>query len=218
MEIANFTLTKMQFRRKIPSFVFGVSIGLIIGIGFFIFKLDDYFNKIKTASTKEIKIIEQPVIQEKKAETKEDKERYKINTKVSPYTNYKEVDSMIRSEDNEINLAKEEFISVKNIKLIDLDVTQKDTMAAKLAGVNRNENASLFFVEFWKTPLNSKGYRMTRNRIILYGFSDFSSLNLYKVDEVYYLKSEDQVYKVSPNADFMPMDRVNDADLLAKIN
>ena len=208
----------MQIRRKIPSFIFGVSIGLIIGIGFFIFKLDDYFNKMKSAAKETIKIIEKPVPQEPEKETKNDKERYKISTKVSPYTNYKEVDSLIRTEDGEINLAKEEFISVKNIKLIDLDAVQKDTLAAKLAGVNRNENADLFFVEFWKTPLNSKGYRMTRNRIILYGFSDFSSLNLYKVEDIYYLKSEDQVYKVSPNADFMPMKRVSDSDLLAKIN
>jgi hypothetical protein len=208
----------MQIKRKIPTFIFGVSIGLIIGVAFFLFKLDDYFNKIKSAAVKEIKIIEKPVLQEKKEEPKDVKERYKINTKVSPYTNYKEVDSLIKHEDSEINVAKEEFISVKNIKLIDLDAVQKDTLAAKLAGVNRNENTDLFFVEFWKTPLNSKGYRMTKNRIILYGFSDFSSLNLYKVDDVYYLKSEDQVYKVSTHADFMPMDRVNDADLLAKIN
>ncbi len=208
----------MQIKRKIPAFVFGVSIGLIIGVGFFIFKMDDYFSKMKSASSKEIKVIEQPVQQEEKEKTKEDKERYKINTKVSPYTNYKEVDSLIKSEDGEVNLAKEEFISVKNIKLIDLDNNQKDTLSPKLAGVNHNDNATLFFVEFWKTPLNSKGYRMTKNRIILYGFSDFSSLNLYKVDDFYYLKSEEQVYKVSANSDFMPMDRVSDSDLLAKIN
>ncbi len=208
----------MQIKRKIPAFVFGVSIGLIIGVGFFIFKMDDYFSKMKSASTKEIKVIEQPVQQEEKEEPKNDQERYKIDTKVSPYTNYKEVDSLIKSEDGEVNLAKEEFISVKNIKLIDLDNNREDTLASKLAGVNYNDNTTLFFVEFWKTPLGSKGYRMTKNRIILYGFSDFSSLNLYKVDGFYYLKSEEQVYKVSSNSDFMPMDRISDSDLLAKIN
>lgn len=35
----------MQIKRKIPAFVFGVSIGLLVGIGFFILKLDDYFDK-----------------------------------------------------------------------------------------------------------------------------------------------------------------------------
>ncbi len=208
----------MQIKRKIPTFIFGLSIGLIIGVGFFIFKMDDYFSKMKSASTKEIKVIEQPVRQTEKEEPKDDKERYKINTKVSPYMNYKEVDSLIREDDGEVNLAKEEFISVKNLKLIDLDNNQADTLAANLAGVNHNESTTLFFVEFWKTPLNSKGYRMTKNRIILYGFSDFSSLNLYKVDDVYYLKSEDQVYKISVNSEFMPMDKVNNADLLTRIN
>lgn len=208
----------MQIKRKIPAFVFGVSIGLIIGVGFFIFKMDDYFSKMKTAVTKEVKVIEQPVKQDAKEEPKDDGSRYKINTKVSPYTNYKEVDSLIKNEDGEVNVMKEEFISVKNLKLIDLDEVQKDTLSQKLAGVNSTDHSGLFFVEFWKTPLNSKGYRMTKNRIILYGFSDFSSLTLYKVDDVYYLKSEEQVYKVAVNSEFMPMDRVNDSGLLARIN
>lgn len=207
----------MQIKRKIPAFVFGVSIGLIIGIGFFIFKLDDYFNKIKSAATNQIKIIEQPVKQEEEKSEAEEKERFKINTKVSPYTNYKEVDSLIK-EDKSINLAKEELISVKSIKLIDLDVAVKDSLVATVAGVNASSNSNLFFVEFWKTPLNSKGYRMTKNRIMLYGFSDFSSFNLYKVDDNFYLKSEEQVYKVDINPDFMPMERVSNSELLARIN
>lgn len=207
----------MQIKRKIPAFVFGVSIGLIIGIAFFIFKLDDYFNQIKSAATNQIKIIEQPVKQEETKQTSDEKERFKINTKISPYTNYKEVDSLLK-EDPEINLAKEELISVKSIKLINLDLIRKDTLASNVAGVNQVSDNDLFFVEFRRTPLNSKGYRMTKNRIMLYGFSDFSSLNIYKVDDVFYLKSEDQVYRVSVNPDFMPMERVSNSDLLARIN
>src|SRR5688572_4209240 len=98
----------MQIKRKIPAFVFGLSIGLLIAIAFFIFKLDDYFNKFQSSVTKEVKIIEKPAAPEEKPEPKNDKERYKINTKVSPYTNYKEVDSLIKEEGGEINVAKEE--------------------------------------------------------------------------------------------------------------
>ncbi|MGZ3933104.1 MAG: hypothetical protein ACXVP0_17890 [Bacteroidia bacterium] len=206
----------MRVKRKIPSFVFGVSIGLIIGVGFFMFKLDDYFNKMKLAATNQVKIIEQPVKEQEKKEESSTENRFKIATKPAAQVNYKEVDSLIK-EEPEINVAKEEFLSVKNIKLIDLDHATRDTLAGRLAGVNE-ESSSLFFVEFWKTPLNSKGYRMSRNRIILYGFSDFSSFNLYKVDDVYYLKSEEQVYKLNSGTDFMPMERVSDTELLARIN
>ena len=178
--------------------------------------LYDYFNKMKSAATENIKVIEQPVKQEEKKQETTSDNRFKITTKNSPYTNYKEVDSLLK-EEKEITVATEELIVVKNIKLINLDMTVKDTLSGKLAGVNE-DNTTLFFVEFWKTPLNSKGYRMTKNRIILYGFSDFSSINLYKVDDAFYLKNAEQVYKLTSGADFMPMERVSDSDLLAKIN
>lgn len=207
----------MQVKRKIPSFIFGLSIGLLIGLGFFIFKLDDYFNKIKFASSQQIKVIEQPVKNNEEGNNKKDNTRFKINTKNSPYTNYKSVDSLINTGDADINVAREVLLSVKNIKLIDLDSYQKDTLTEKLAGIN-TEHSNLFFVEFWKTPLNSKGYRMTKNKIILYGFSDFSSVSIYKVDDGYYLKNREFVYKLVPGSDFMQMEKVNDSDLLAKIN
>jgi hypothetical protein len=210
----------MLNKRNIQTFIFGVSIGLIIGVGFFMFKLDDYFSKLRDASTQQIKVIEQPVkIEEKKEENTTPENRFKISTKVSPYTNYKEVDSLLKEKQElaHVNVATGQMISVKNIKLIDLDKGQKDTLAAKLAGVSTPET-DLFFVEFWRTPLNSKGYRMSKNRIVLYGFNDFSSFNLYKVDDIFYLKSEEQVYKLNSGGEFMPMERVNDNDLLAKIN
>ena len=118
-----------------------------------------------------------------------------------------------------MNVAQEELLSVKNIKVINLDADSKrDTLTGQLAGVTNAEYPNLFFVEFWKTPLNSKGYRMTRNRVILYGLSDFSSITIYKVDDNYYLKNDDVVYKVSSGTEFKPMELVNDSQLLAKIN
>ncbi len=35
----------MRFKYKIPPFVFGVSIGLLVGVAFFIFKIDGYLKK-----------------------------------------------------------------------------------------------------------------------------------------------------------------------------
>lgn len=207
----------MRFKRKIPAFIFGVTIGLLAGLGFFVFKLDDYFKRMHSGNTEKIKIIEtvekqQPEKQEVKREPKTP-----INTSKSPDINYNEVDNLLR-DDESINVATEELISIKNIKVIDLDNTQKDTLTGQLAGVTSNDYPNVFFVEFWKTPLNSKGYRMTRNRVILYGLDDFSNLTIYKVDDNFYLKNEEQVYKLSAGTEFKPMERVSDSNLLARIN
>lgn len=209
----------MRFKYKIPPFVFGVSIGLLAGVAFFIFKIDDYLKKFNKPNIDNIKIVEQSVSNtssENKSETKSEK-KAAINTKNSPNINYSEVDALLKEE--EVNVAQEELLSVKNIKVINLDTDSKrDTLTGQLAGVTNAEYPNLFFVEFWKTPLNSKGYRMTRNRVILYGLSDFSSITIYKVDDNYYLKNDDVVYKISSGIEFKPMELVNDSQLLAKIN
>ncbi len=90
-------------------------------------------------------------------------------------------------------------------------------MAQKLAKVEENTN-DLYFIEFWKTPLNAKGYRFTKNKILLYGFMDYANVLLYELDNSFYIKSADQVYRIFYDADFKPLERVLDSDLLAKIN
>ena len=212
----------MRFKYKIPPFVFGVSIGLLAGIAFFIFKIDDYLKKFNKPDIDNIKIVEQTISnsadskESGQGDNKSDK-KSKINTKNSPNINYNEVDALLKEED--IKVAQEELLSVKNIKVIDLDASSKrDTLTGQLAGVTSADYPNLFFVEFWKTPLNSKGYRMTRNRVILYGLSDFSSITIYKVDDNFYLKNDDVVYKISSGTEFKPMELVNDSQLLAKIN
>lgn len=210
----------MRFKRKIPPFVFGVSIGLLVGIAFFVFKMDDYLKKFNKPKIDNIKVVEQTV--SNKPEVKKDKpasgKKITINTSKSPDINYSEVDALLTEGEN-ITVAQEELLSVKNIKVIDLDTpTKRDTLTGQLAGVSSSDFPNLFFVEFWKTPLNSKGYRMTRNRVILYGLSDFSSITIYKVDDNFYLKNDDVVYKISVGTEFKPMELVNDSQLLAKIN
>lgn len=215
----------MKFKYKIPPFVFGVSVGLLAGVAFFMFKIDDYLKKINKPSIDNIRITEQTVAEKsphdkdgKEAKAGKEKHKTGINTSHSPNINYNEVDALLREEEA-IKVAQEELLSVKNIKVINLDVkTRKDTLTGQLAGVTSTDYPNMFFVEFWKTPLNSKGYRMTRNRVILYGLSDFSSITIYKVDDNYYLKNDDLVYKISAGTEFKPMEPVNDSELLARIN
>ncbi|MBL7916983.1 MAG: hypothetical protein JNM96_01210, partial [Bacteroidia bacterium] len=90
----------MQFRRKIPTFVFGLSIGLLIGVAFFLFKIDSIFSKLKSVSSSDkITVIEQKLDENEKKEKARNKERFKIKTGNQPKVNYKEVDSIINAEE-----------------------------------------------------------------------------------------------------------------------
>ena len=80
----------MQIKRKIPSFVFGVSIGLLIGIAFFLFKIDSIFNKLKSSITSDkITVVEQKVETDEEKQKAKNKERFKINTNNQSRVNYK---------------------------------------------------------------------------------------------------------------------------------
>ncbi len=210
----------MRFSRKIPTFVFGLSIGLLVGVGFFVFKINDLFNKMKDSAKSQITVVEQPVKTENKEdeEKRKNKERFKINLGKGDKVNYSEVDSLIR-DNSEVNVATEELLSVKNVKIIHINPAgeQNDSLASDIAGVKEN-TSDLYFIEFWKTPLNSKGYRFSKNKVLLYGFLDYSNVSLYELDNSYYIKSSDQVYKLFYGADFKSLERVVDSGLLAKIN
>ena len=205
-------------KRKIPTFVFGLSIGLLVGIGFFVLKINDLFNKLKESASEKITVIEKTVETTDEDEKTKNKNRFKINFKKSTKINYSEVDSLIK-EDSGINIASDELLTVKNIKIIQLGefIPSKDSSDIQKTRLDGTKS-DLYFVEFWKTPLNSKGYRFTKNKIMLYGFDDFSNLTLYEIDHSFYIKSSDQVYKLLYSSEFKQLDRVLDSELLAKIN
>jgi hypothetical protein len=211
----------MRLKRKIPTFIFGVTVGLVVGAAFFVFKINDLFDKVKDSAREHITVIEQPVknIPEQAEEKKKIREKFKINIGKSAKVNYHEVDSLIR-EDSNLNIATDELMSVKNVKVIRIgdNLSDGDTVAGKLANVSEVKPADLYFVEFWKTPLNSKGYRFTRNKIMLYGFVDFNDVLVYEVDKNYYIKCSGQVYRINYTSDFRKLERVMDSDLLAKIS
>src|SRR5436190_1274469 len=145
----------MRLKRNIPTFVFGVSIGLLAGVGFFVFKINDVFNRMKSAGAETVTVIEQPVknipVPDDEAK-KKNKERFKINLSKSPKINYKEVDSLI-ALDSKLNIATEELLSVKSVKVINIgdNSSGADSTVSKLARVEEN-NSDLYFIEFWKTP------------------------------------------------------------------
>ena len=218
-KIIKFTHQNLKkLKRKIPTFVFGLSIGLLVGIGFFVLKVNDLFNKLKESASEKITVIEKTVDTTDEDEKTKNNNRFKINFKKSTKINYSEVDSLIK-EDSDINIASDELLTVKNIKIIQIGefIPSKDSSDIQKTRID-DTNSDLYFVEFWKTPLNSKGYRFTKNKIMLYGFDDFSNLTLYEIDHSFYIKSSDQVYKLLYSSEFKQLDRVLDSELLAKIN
>lgn len=207
----------MQIRRKIPSFVFGVSIGLLIGIAFFLFKIHSIFNSIRSIGSNKVTVVEQKVGSDEEKEKTKNKERFKIKVSNQARVNYKEVDSIINS-DASINVVVDQLLSSKLIKIINLtNSNTNDSLAQNVSAVNSIQSDS-YVMEFWKTPLNSKGYRFQKNKIMLYGINDHNDLLLYQFEGRYFIKSFEVVYELESTHDFQPLVKVNNIELLSKLD
>jgi hypothetical protein len=224
-----------RFSQKIQLFIFGLSVGLLIACLFFIFKLDDFFGKMslfdkerKATVTEELVTPDQkresnkkePVVEKEKSseEIKQDTATIKeIGATVS--NGYK----LSEADDENINVLKEELVGVKNINVRDIAAGSgyksiSDSVLSQMSGVTPAKKTDLFMIEFWKTPLNSKGYKMTRNRVLIYGIKENADLVMVKLDDDYYLKNNSEVYHLNYSTEFKPMEKVNESSLLQKLN
>lgn len=123
--------------------------------------------------------------------------------------------SYIKSDNYQV--LKEELITVKNIYVKTITPVEKvnatDSLAASLAGVTTPPAEEFFMIEFWKTPLNSKGYKMTRSRLLIYGYPEKADLALIKRNDSYYLRNNNLVYKLNYSSEFKPMERTTESGI-----
>ncbi len=219
------------FRDKITPFTFGLSIGLLAACLFFIFKLDTYIRKIDFSSLASKNKVTEEVVTPKEKETDKSKEE-KNEKKQEPIREKRASepfvpvntgsDSSSYAENENYRVLKEELQSVKNIYVKVVSPKEKtntkDSLIASLAGVTMPDEKEFFMIEFWKTPLNSKGYKMTRSRLLIYGFNEGQDLQLVRDANNYYLKNNNVIYALSYSAEFKPMEKANESEVAGKFN
>lgn len=103
---------------------------------------------------------------------------------------------------NDITVKKDELLLRKDIVLN----IPADTKLDSLMGVNpRNTDEQKIAVEFWKSPINYRGYKRSPNKIVIYGVLKFNEAqivynnkNVYLIDnnKKYLLKLTDQFLKL----------------------
>jgi len=126
--------------------------------------------------------------------------------------------------DSNVVIMTNQLVSVKTLPVRDVDSTvidkntqRSDSMIASMSDVSEQKDPSNYRIEFWESPLNFKGYKMSRGKIVLYGVNSTTPLRLVKCDEGYYLLSPQWVYRVSYTDDYRPFEKVNDKSVLKKL-
>ncbi len=242
-----------HFKDKLQVFFLGLLLGLLLGGGFFLFKLDQYVKELSIyKSLTQHK--EQP---DESSSVKGDKPgpvstghsygpsnpgpNPKLQTKrdsmpVSELTSssqkqsndsLRKSDSTLLSSSNTENIVirKDELLTAHTVEVLNINpvasnsVTQKDSAAAKMAGIREERSSGRQFssVEFWSSPLNFKGYKMSHNKVVLYGISEPENMKLYKLDDEIYLLCGTAVFHLEYSNDFHGYERVTSDGILSKL-
>jgi hypothetical protein len=222
-----------KFKEKISPFIFGVTVGLLIASAAFIFKLDEYIRNFQFREKSRETIEESTITQSNTTEKQSEKSRAgknevgnknqssKKSNSTSSFTDslVSENYAFISNEEN-VNVLKEELVGIKNVRIKteqDKLTSKKDSALGAIAGIEEKASGDFLIIEFWKTPLNSKGYRMSRNKIVLYGLPE-QELEVIKLDDAFYLRNGFGIFKLVYSNEFKKMEPVSESSIIARLN
>lgn len=124
-------------------------------------------------------------------------------------------DTLVVTELSEnLIIKKDKMLATRNIQVINLQQSEtsnsSDSLLEKISGIKdekKNIIAS-FKVEFWQSPINYKGYKMSKNKIVLFGIPAEENIMLYHKENTIFMKHEQTYYKLYFTDDFKQFEKV----------
>lgn len=121
---------------------------------------------------------------------------------------------VVDSANERIEVKKDELI-----KIVALDVELKstnnnnkvDSILNNVAGIKNEKvkNNTKMFVEFWQSPINYKGYQMTKNKLVVFGIEPNNAKKIITQNDKTYLICSDWAYKLDFNTDFKSLEKIS---------
>jgi len=123
--------------------------------------------------------------------------------------------------DNNFSIQKDEMIYSKSVKIIEKDHHKDIINKADTIFINDNIGeyslTSDYQVEFWRSPVNFKGYKTGKNKIVLFGVNDIKRLSLKRKNEVLYLQCDNMYYIIENTDNFKPLSVLSNKNIINQL-
>ena len=121
-----------------------------------------------------------------------------LENKLDTVKNINKVDFNVGDKD--IVVVKDELITTKEIPLSIDNSANNDAEEKKLSRMltdNSDDKINnKLLIEFWKSPLNYRGFKMSDNKLIIYGIEETDSAIFFYNNNTLYLEYIDQFYRI----------------------
>jgi hypothetical protein len=214
------------------TFLSGIFLGMLAALGLVFLLLND-FNPIRFFENGDGVNSNDTVVVNQSGKIKQSRNSSKIQKPVSNLEISLAEDSSIQlaaqsdSQQLEGQVLSNDDIIVKRDELISsypltLIVQDKQVARTKSDSLLRNfqgdSNKPIDYrIEFWKSPVNFKGFKFVRNAIIVFGLDPQDPVKLYSLDDKLFLKQGTQVYKLHITEKFEAFSKVTEENTLKQL-
>lgn len=112
------------------------------------------------------------------------------------------------SPDDEIIVRKDERIQSDVITITDPEPAENhnDSLLEAATGIRPQNAPASLVVEHWRSPINYKGYKMSKSKLILFGLPETTEMNLARKGDKLILKHGNQFFQLQLTNDFRPFE------------
>ncbi len=201
--------------RSSGSFISGILIGVLAAFGiFFLWQLGfDWlpFSETKSGNQDADTIVDLTL----KRSTSRAVNGSKRNTKsadweqgVSQFTDTSSIayDSSSRASDDAetIVVRRDELLSASSVSLVSLSASSKtDTLLTLFQGGDPTVSPQIR-IEFWKSPVNFRGYKFIRNTLVTFGLDPQEQVKVFFDSGVFYLQTGGATFRLNQTDRFLP--------------
>lgn len=134
-------------------------------------------------------------------------------------TSVNDVDTISESKPNSKSESNEMVVADKLIAASRIQVQEVMPEGAKKDTVHSTKkHTSIYAIEYWQSPLNYRGYKTQKNKIILYGLNKDESLKLLRLKDKLYIKFQNQYSVIENYTEYHSFEKVFDQQILSQLN
>jgi hypothetical protein len=118
------------------------------------------------------------------------------------------------NRNNYYHIAQDKLLYTKIISIpntLSVDPNSNRSLDSLLGNTSKPKADQVIFIEFWESPLNFIGYKMGKNKIMLYGIKSFELASLAKFEGKTYLRYLNEYYPLELTSSFKPLIPVNES-------
>lgn len=144
-------------------------------------------------------------------------------------------DSILKSQKNidinnydntaeNVHVKKDKLIYAKSftisgIEIFDTDNTDMlDSLLSENSSAVKNNTNDILHVEFWKSPINYKGYKTGKNKLVLFGIEQFSMISFKILNKTLYMKYLSDYYQIDRTLEFKSLIPLSNNNLVSQLN